>query len=93
MSPGLSDGIRCDVDGNVWSAAGWAGEGFNGVSGRKSLITLVLRAILEIPCICPLLAGNWSENQFARDWFLRHLIFKGVRLWCVLPENAKCPWG
>jgi gluconolactonase len=31
MSPGMSDGIRCDVDGNVWSAAGWAGEGYNGV--------------------------------------------------------------
>jgi len=31
MSPGSSDGIRCDVDGNLWSAAGWAGEGFNGV--------------------------------------------------------------
>jgi gluconolactonase len=31
MAPGSSDGIRCDVDGNVWSAAGWAGEGFNGV--------------------------------------------------------------
>jgi gluconolactonase len=31
MAPGTSDGIRCDVDGNVWSAAGWAGEGFNGV--------------------------------------------------------------
>jgi gluconolactonase len=31
MSPGSSDGIRCDVDGNVWSAAGWAGEGYNGV--------------------------------------------------------------
>jgi gluconolactonase len=31
MSPGNSDGIRCDVDGNLWSAAGWAGEGFNGV--------------------------------------------------------------
>jgi gluconolactonase len=31
MSPGFSDGIRCDVDGNVWSAAGWAGDGFNGV--------------------------------------------------------------
>src|SRR5260370_38202151 len=31
MSPGFSDGIRCDTDGNVWSAAGWAGEGFNGV--------------------------------------------------------------
>jgi len=31
MAPGSSDGIRCDVDGNVWSAAGWAGEAFNGV--------------------------------------------------------------
>jgi gluconolactonase len=31
MSPGSSDGIRCDTDGNVWSAAGWGAEGFNGV--------------------------------------------------------------
>jgi gluconolactonase len=31
MAPGTSDGIRCDVDGNVWSAAGWAGDGYNGV--------------------------------------------------------------
>jgi gluconolactonase len=31
MAPGSSDGIRCDVDGNVWAAAGWAGEGYNGV--------------------------------------------------------------
>jgi len=27
---GGSDGIRCDVDGNVWSAAGWAGDGYDG---------------------------------------------------------------
>jgi gluconolactonase len=31
MGSGSSDGIRCDVDGNVWSAAGWAGEGYDGV--------------------------------------------------------------
>ena len=31
LSPGNSDGIRCDVDGNVWSAVGWGPEGFNGV--------------------------------------------------------------
>jgi gluconolactonase len=31
MFPGSSDGIRCDTDGNVWSAAGWGGDGFNGV--------------------------------------------------------------
>ena len=28
---GGSDGIRCDTDGNVWSSAGWAGAGFDGV--------------------------------------------------------------
>jgi len=31
MAPGSSDGIRCDVDGNIWSAAGWVGESYNGV--------------------------------------------------------------
>ena len=31
MSPGLSDGIRCDTDGNLWSAAGWGPPTFNGV--------------------------------------------------------------
>jgi gluconolactonase len=31
MAPGTSDGIRCDVDGNLWSAAGWGAKEFNGV--------------------------------------------------------------
>src|SRR3974390_1323377 len=30
LAPGSSDGIRCDVDGNVWSAAGRGGGGFTG---------------------------------------------------------------
>ncbi len=28
---GGSDGIRADVDGNIWASAGWAGDGFDGV--------------------------------------------------------------
>ena len=28
---GGSDGIRADKDGNIWSAAGWAGDGYDGV--------------------------------------------------------------
>lgn len=28
---GLADGIRADVDGNIWSSAGWVGEGYDGV--------------------------------------------------------------
>lgn len=28
---GQADGIRCDVDGNIWSSAGWVGAGYDGV--------------------------------------------------------------
>jgi gluconolactonase len=28
---GLADGIRADEDGNIWSSAGWVGEGYDGV--------------------------------------------------------------
>jgi gluconolactonase len=28
---GHADGIRTDVDGNLWASAGWAGEGYDGV--------------------------------------------------------------
>ena len=31
MTPGASDGIRCDVHGNLWSSAGWGGPGYDGV--------------------------------------------------------------
>ena len=28
---GFADGIRADIDGNIWASAGWGGEGFDGV--------------------------------------------------------------
>ena len=28
---GMADGIRADVDGNVWASAGWVGDGYDGV--------------------------------------------------------------
>jgi gluconolactonase len=28
---GGADGIRCDVEGNVWAGCGWAGDGYDGV--------------------------------------------------------------
>lgn len=31
VGEGLADGIRCDIDGNVWSSAGWVGENYDGV--------------------------------------------------------------
>src|SRR5712692_8905052 len=28
-SPGIADGVRCDVDGNIWAGCGWVGEGYD----------------------------------------------------------------
>ncbi|MDC3347934.1 SMP-30/gluconolactonase/LRE family protein [Paracoccaceae bacterium] len=28
---GFADGIRCEEDGNIWSSAGWVGDGYDGV--------------------------------------------------------------
>jgi gluconolactonase len=31
IKAGFADGIRADVDGNVWASAGWVGDGYDGV--------------------------------------------------------------
>jgi len=36
MSPGGPDGVRTDVDGNLWASAGGGGSGFDGEIGRAS---------------------------------------------------------
>lgn len=28
---GMADGIRADIDGNIWAACGWVGDGYDGV--------------------------------------------------------------
>ena len=62
MSPGSSDGIRCDVDGNVWSAAGWAGEPFNGVHVFAPDGTLIGK--IHLPEICANLCfGGAKRNR------------------------------
>ncbi len=31
VKAGMADGIRADVDGNIWASAGWVGDGYDGV--------------------------------------------------------------
>jgi gluconolactonase len=31
VKAGFADGIRADIDGNVWASAGWVGAGYDGV--------------------------------------------------------------
>ncbi len=28
---GMADGIRADIDGNIWASGGWVGDGYDGV--------------------------------------------------------------
>ncbi len=47
---GVADGIRADVDGNIWAASGWAGAGYDGVQvfapdGQRI-------GFIELPEIC-----------------------------------------
>jgi gluconolactonase len=47
---GLADGIRADIDGNIWVGGGWVGEGYDGVhvfSPQGQRIGLIL-----LPEIC-----------------------------------------
>lgn len=62
MSPGSSDGIRCDADGNVWSAAGWAGETYNGVHVFAPDGTLIGKIHLPETC-ANLCFGGAKRNR------------------------------
>ena len=62
MAPGTSDGIRCDVDGNVWSAAGWAGEDYNGVHVFAPDGTLIGKIHLPETC-ANLCFGGAKRNR------------------------------
>jgi gluconolactonase len=62
MAPGTSDGIRCDVDGNVWSAAGWGPESFNGVHVFAPDGTLIGKIHLPETC-ANLCFGGAKKNR------------------------------
>lgn len=62
MSPGSSDGIRCDIDGNVWSAAGWGPENFNGVHVFAPDGTLIGKIHLPETC-ANLCFGGAKKNR------------------------------
>jgi len=63
MAPGASDGIRCDVDGNVWAAAGWSGtDNYNGVHVFAPDGTVIGK--IHLPEVCANLCfGGVKRNR------------------------------
>jgi gluconolactonase len=59
---GVADGIRADVDGNIWAAAGWVGPGYDGVhvfspEGKRI-------GLIQLPEICANLCfGGAKRNR------------------------------
>ena len=62
MRPGGGDGVRTDRDGNLWAAAGWAGEGFDGVHIFAPEGDLIGRIHLPEPC-SNLCFGGLKKNR------------------------------
>ena len=50
MKPSTSDGFRTDMDGNIWTSSGWAGEGFDGVQIYSPEAELLGR--INLPEVC-----------------------------------------
>ena len=47
---GFADGIRADVDGNIWASAGWVGDGYDGVHIFSSNGDRI--GLIKLPEIC-----------------------------------------
>jgi gluconolactonase len=47
---GLADGIRADVDGNIWAGTGWVGAGYDGVQVFAPDGTRIGQILLPEPC-------------------------------------------
>ena len=64
MEPGASDGIRTDLDGNLWSGACWGGEGYDGVHCFAPDGALIGKVHLPAPCSNLCFGGRMKNRLF-----------------------------
>jgi gluconolactonase len=61
FAPGTTDGIRCDIDGNIWCAWGWGGADTNGVRVHHPDGSVL--AVLHLPEIAANLCFGGSKRN------------------------------
>lgn len=79
MKAGSSDGIRTDQDGNLWSAAGWGGTGFDGVHIFAPDGDLIGRILLPEPCANLCFGGRRKDRLFMTCGQSLYSVFVGTR--------------
>ena len=84
MSPAFSDGFRCDIHGNIWTSAGWAGEGLDGVWVLNPEGNLIGK--IHLPEVCANLCfggpkGNRLFMAASSSIYALYTETRGVSLW------------
>jgi gluconolactonase len=81
MGPGTSDGIRCDVHGNVWATAGGGGDGYDGVHVFDPGGTLIGQIVLPETCANLCFGGPTRSRLFmaaSQSIYAVHLNTRGA---------------
>ncbi len=61
---GIADGIRADVDGNIWAGAGWVGPGYDGVHIFAPTGERIGMILLPEPCANLCFGGRRRNRLF-----------------------------
>ena len=79
MSPGTSDGIRCDSQGNLWAAACGGGDGFDGVHVFAPDGTRIGQVVLPEECANLCFGGLRRNRLFMAASQSVYSLYVGVR--------------
>jgi len=76
---GMADGIRADVDGNIWAGAGWVGAGYDGVHILSPAGELIGQILLPEICANLCFGGARRNRLFMASSQSLYSVFVGTR--------------
>ena len=84
MGDGVSDGFRVDADGNIWTSAGWAGEGYDGVHVLTPEGDLIGK--IHLPEVCANVCfGGVNRNRLfmaaSQSIYSLYVETQGTQIW------------
>ena len=76
---GFADGIRADVDGNVWASAGWVGDGYDGVHVFNPQGTRIGQILLPEICANVCFGGTKRNRLFMCGSSSLYAVYVGTK--------------